>query len=69
MQLLGLYWGGAGAKILKPLAKTIVAHQLPDEPGASMMASRKMRMRPASRFMRFPSASNRSDRIRPCGAA
>ena len=30
MQLLGLYWGGAGAKILKPLAKAIVAQQMPD---------------------------------------
>jgi hypothetical protein len=30
MQLLGLYWGGAGAKFLKPLAQAILAKQQPE---------------------------------------
>jgi hypothetical protein len=30
MQLLGLYWGGAGAKALKPLAQAILAKQQPE---------------------------------------
>lgn len=30
MQLMGLYWAGAGPAVLKPLAKAILAHQRPD---------------------------------------
>jgi ankyrin repeat protein len=30
MQLLGLYWAGAGANVLKPLAQAILAQQQPD---------------------------------------
>jgi ankyrin repeat protein len=30
MQLMGLYWAGAGASVLKPLAKAILAGQQPD---------------------------------------
>ncbi len=30
MQLLGMYWAGAGANVLKPLVKAILAQQQPD---------------------------------------